>query len=334
MWRLIAAAAASLAFAWGPVASAQTARFASFPPSNSSINKQVFEPWVERVNKAAEGSLTIQLFSGGTLGRNPSQQHKLARDGVAQIAYVVMSGSPGQYPEAVMFELPFLVENATEGSVAHWRLFKEGKVRGLSDVHVISTMVIPPYGLHGSMPLDRPAQLKGKKIRVGGAVQSAIVDSVGAVPVGGIAISSVAESLSRGVLDGTLGDWNAVKSFRLHEVSNHHLDVPLGGLAVALVMNAAAYKALAPKAKAALEEHGGEAFARFWGEALDREGKAIAAEVAKEKGQTVAVATGEVRAAYQQATASVVANWLKENPGLREQYDALGKILGDIRGAK
>src|SRR5690606_11013374 len=159
------------------------------------------------------------------------------------------------------------------------------------------------------------------KIRAGGAVQGAIADALGAVPVGSIAISSVAESLSRGVLDGTLADWNAVKSFRLHEVSKHHIEVPLGGLAVALVMNASAYRALSPKAKAVLEKHGGEAFARFWGEALEEEGQAIATEVAQMPGQTVVRAEGAVRAAYQDATASVTTNFLQENPGLKGTYE-------------
>src|SRR5690606_38823623 len=149
------------------------------------------------------------------------------------------------------------------------------------------TMMIPPYGLRASFAADDINNLKSKKIRAGGAVQSAIADALGAVPVGNIGIGSVAESLSRGVLDGTFADWNAVKSFRLHEVSNFHLEVPLGGLAVAIVMNDAAYERLDPKAKAALKKHGGEAFARFWGKALEEEGQSIAAELGALPGQTV-----------------------------------------------
>jgi TRAP-type C4-dicarboxylate transport system substrate-binding protein len=39
------------------------------------------------VTKASNGTLKIEVFAGGTLGRNPLQQLKLVQDGVANMAW-------------------------------------------------------------------------------------------------------------------------------------------------------------------------------------------------------------------------------------------------------
>jgi hypothetical protein len=64
------------------------------------------------------------------------QQFKLVRDRVADIAYVVMGYTPGEFPDSTIFEMPFLVENSLEGSLAHWRMVERGLLRGYDKAKV------------------------------------------------------------------------------------------------------------------------------------------------------------------------------------------------------
>src|SRR5688572_21474935 len=123
---------AGCALAWSLGAAAQVTelKFAAFPPPQGALIADVLGPWVKQVNEELKGTVNVRLFPGGTLGRDPVQQFKLVRDRVADIAYVVMGYTPGEFPDSTIFELPFAVESSLEGSVAHWRLVEKGQLRG------------------------------------------------------------------------------------------------------------------------------------------------------------------------------------------------------------
>src|SRR5688572_1681445 len=90
------ATAAALLVASGAGAQ-EKLKFAIFTPENEMTNQVVFKPWAERVTKDSGGALEIQSFPNGALGRNPGLQAKLLQDGVADIAFVIPSYTPGVY---------------------------------------------------------------------------------------------------------------------------------------------------------------------------------------------------------------------------------------------
>ena len=51
-----------------------TLRFTSFEPPVAFLTKNVFTPWAERVSAESNGTLNVQMFPRGTLGRSPAQQ--------------------------------------------------------------------------------------------------------------------------------------------------------------------------------------------------------------------------------------------------------------------
>ena len=69
-------------------------RFASFEPPVAFVTSQVMAPWAEEVSAASNGTLDIQMFAGGTLGRDPSTQFSLVENGVADIAFIVPGYTP------------------------------------------------------------------------------------------------------------------------------------------------------------------------------------------------------------------------------------------------
>ena len=66
----------------------------------------VYKAWAEAVNAAANGTIQVDVFPNGALGRNLAQQAQLIDSGVEDIGFVVPGITPGRFPDNVVLELP------------------------------------------------------------------------------------------------------------------------------------------------------------------------------------------------------------------------------------
>lgn len=329
----LTALALGTALLWptGPWAQAPELKFASFPPPPGALNQDVLGPWVKDVNEALKGSAVVRLFPGGTLGRDPVQQFKLMRDRVADIAYVVMGYTPGEFPDSTIFELPFLIENSLEGSLAHWRMVERGLLRGYDKAKFLGAFSIPPQSLHTSFKLARIEDLKGQKIRSAGPYQSAAIELLGGTAVSGIPVSGAAEALSRGVVQGVLSDWNGMIAFRIADAARFHFEVPIGTAAAGVFMNLEAYNALPAQAKAAIDKHSGAALSRVHGVEFDKRYRENFEKTKPQKEHSFVIPTAAEREAIKRRLQPITDRWIQENPEGRKRYDALVSILDEIR---
>ena len=187
-------------------------KFAVFTPEAEMTHQIVMKPWAERVNKDSNGTLDIQTFPNGALGRNPGLQTKMLQDGVADIAWVIPSYTPGVYLDDDVFELPNIIQDSVEGSLAAWHLLQQGKLRGYDQYYMIGLFTSSPYTFHTNFPVRKAEDLKGKKIRAVGTISTESVKTLGAVPEG-MPFPQLPEAISRGVIDGTTGHPIAVYDF-------------------------------------------------------------------------------------------------------------------------
>ncbi len=310
-------------------AEAVLVRIAAFVPPRSVSVSKFFVPWMKSVEAEAAGTLKLQGYWGGSLGRNPRKQYDLVRDGVVDIGYVVPGYTPGQFPDFSMFELPYLIRSAVEGSVAQWRMFRKGLMRGLDEPKVIGLFSTEPNILHTRKPMKSLADLKGMKIRAAGPVYGAIAKHYGAVPIG-MPVTQVTESLSRGVVDGTLLGWGGALIFRIHNVTSFHFEAPLGITPLMVAMNKKKFDSLPAKAKAALDKYGGEYVARLGGKAFDDFGVRARKIITKSK-RTVNGASEAEIAVQRRAIQPVYDAWIKRTKDGELKYRTLVKILADIR---
>jgi len=309
-------------------------KFASFPPPPGALNHDVLGPWVKEVNASLGGAAVVRLFAGGTLGRDPVQQFKLVRDRVADIAYVVMGYTPGEFPDSTIFELPFLVESSLEGSLAHWRMVERGVLRGYDKAKFLGAFAIPPQSLHTTFKVARIDDLKGQKIRSAGPYQSAAIELLGGTAVSGIPISGAAEALSRGVVQGVLSDWNGMVAFRIGDAAKFHFEVPIGTAAAGVFMNLEAYNALPAAAKTAIDKHSGEALSRLHGIEFDKRYRENFEKTRPQKEHAFVIPAATEREAIRQKLQPITDKWIQETPDGRKRYDALVSILDDIRKGK
>ena len=154
---------------------------------------------------------------------------------MADLGWVVLPYTPGRFDDTEIVGLPFVTSNATEASVALHRLYAEGALVGFEGLKMLAVGATPPVVIHANKPVRLPADLKGKRVRASGDHLTRVIEALGGAPVqvGG---GQIAESLSRGVVDMTLNNWGFVGDFKVNEVSSQHLDLPLGAVAVGIVM--------------------------------------------------------------------------------------------------
>ena len=301
------ALAAAIAVGLAVSARAEVLRFSSFEPPVAHITKNILTAWAADVSAASEGELDVQMFPGGTLGRNPAQQLKLVEDGVADIAWVIPGYTPGRFNEGTVAELPFLVKDSTTGSAAMWALYEAGLLKGdYENFKLIGVMSSSPNGLAST---------------VGPTMLSAI-KSLDAVPVGGITGPTMAESLSRGLITGTFTQWGAVETFSAGGVVNHFLELPLGATPMLIIMNKAKYEGLSDKAKAAIDAQSGAAFSDRFGRSFDEYLSEAKDRILAANEITVIDPDEALTAKWQEAMSVATQDWIAQTENGQAIYDA------------
>jgi TRAP-type C4-dicarboxylate transport system substrate-binding protein len=330
--RLIAAGCALACAAPLGVRAGETAKlkFSSFEPPMANITSNVLAPFAREASAASAGTLQIDLFAGGTLGRNPTQQLKLVTDGVADLAWIVLPYTPGRFDDTEVAGLPFVTRNATEASLALHRLYAGGALVGFDGLRMLAIAATPPVVIHAHQPVRLPSDLKGKRVRLSGDHLMRVVEALQGAPVqvGG---GQIAEAMSRGVVDMTFNNWGFVGDFKINEVSSQHFDLPLGAVAVGVVMRQDRYDALPPAARAALDRAGGEALARRLGEAFDRQEKEVRARVSTSGRNTVATPSAVELAEWKRVIEPVNLSWRQARPRNDRTWRAFIEQLERIR---
>ena len=96
--------------------------------------------------------------------------------------------------------------------------------------------------------------VKAKKVRAPGGPWSALVESLGGVPVS-VSVGEMYMAQERGTIDGILQTWPAVPVFKLHEVSESMTELNLCGFTFVVAMNKDSYNKLPPEAQKVLDQN-------------------------------------------------------------------------------
>jgi TRAP-type C4-dicarboxylate transport system substrate-binding protein len=328
-WRAIAVAACILCAPGASVGETKL-RMASFIPPSSLSATHVLGPYAAAVERDAEGDLKIQAFWGGTLGRDPFKQYSLLTDGVIDIGLVQAVFSTGQFPDDMLFELPYVVRTAEEASVAKWRMFERRLLRGYDDIKVIGHYTTSPLAMHTRKPFVAISDVAGMRIFASSNPVMNYVRLIGAAPIA-LSITEVAEAIGRGTVDGLITNWEALYRFRIHHVVEYHLDAPLGTISFIVAMNKKAWEGLSAKAKAAVDKHGGEGFSRAAGKVYDdgdRDALAKLKADTKRRFITENSADAERSRAMMKPTYD---EWISSTPDGQKKFDSLQAILSEVR---
>src|SRR6478752_3137151 len=195
-----------------------------------------YNAWAKKVNDASQGTLAIEVRDGFSLA-NFANSYERTMDDVVQIGWIQLALVAGKFPLSSVTDLPFMSDGGVNCSVASWRLYKSGLVdKEYEGLVPLWFGCLGQNGLHFSKPLANNDNLGGLKIRVASRLASQMVEALGGTPIS-MTVENVYESLQRGTLDGAVTSWPAFGPQRFAEVTNYHLEVPIGSTTTMFFMS-------------------------------------------------------------------------------------------------
>lgn len=306
---LFMAVAFLLLFAGQSFAEPVVLKLATVEPPQAHNVQQVWGPYFDKINKEGEGIIKIEVHAGGTLGRNPKDYIKLLKNGVIDISHIINAYfQAGRLADDQVVGTPFTANDCFECSMAVNDMQERKLLGGYDDLVVLAQVCISQYAIHTDFPVKVPSDLKGKKLRTAGKMFHAMAKAFGAAPVA-IPVTKVAESINRGVVDGTLQDWTGMDVFRINDVAKYHCDFPYGTNLLSLAMTKKKYNSLSPKAKAILDKYMGAPFTRYWAEKLNDRIKSIKTKIKNDPNHKLYTPTDNEMKQWKAVMNPVVTSW-------------------------
>ena len=224
----------------------------SWVPPAHPLNP-AFTAWAKDIEKASNGTITATLFPSEQLGK-AVDHYDMARDGIADLAYVNPGYQPGRFPVIAAGELPFLIENANGGTEALDAWYRHYAAQEMKDVHFCFAFVHDPGTFHSNKKIMLPSEISGMKIRPANATIGNLVTLLGGTNVQASA-PEVRDVLERHVADAVTFPWGSIVLFGIDKVVKYHMDVPLYVTTFVWVMNQAKYDAMSPAQKKVIDDH-------------------------------------------------------------------------------
>lgn len=260
-----------------------TIRIHHFMSSRATLHEKMLVPFAERVEKASDGRIKIELFDSMSLGGRPGDLYDQAVDGAIEAVLTLPGYTAGRFPKAEVFELPFIMDDSVAASKAFWDLIEEDLQEGdFNEVKILSGWVHGPGVIHTKEPVVRLEDLKGMEMRGPTRLVTDLLGELGASPVG-MPLPKIPESLSKGVISGAVVPWEITPSIKLAELVNYHTQLN-GGKALytaifILAMNQDAYDEMPDDLRAILDEETGKSLSELAGQIM-ADGDAVGLDVA------------------------------------------------------
>ncbi|WCR11182.1 TRAP transporter substrate-binding protein [Paracoccus stylophorae] len=315
MNRLLLASVAAAAMTTAAAAQEVTLRVHHFLSADAPIQKGVLEPWEQAVEEQSGGRIDVQIYPSMQLGGKPPQLYDQARDGVVDVAWTLLGYTPGRFPMAEAFELPFMAGTATETTMALQDYQAKYLGDELKDVHPLLIHAPAAYKLHTKdRTVAAMADRSGLKIRAPSRTMTDGLNALGATAVG-MPVPEVPQALTTGVIDGAVIPWEVFGSLRIESVTKDHTEFGRenGGLStsvMALVMNQGAYDALPDDLKQVIDDNSGTALATLAGEAFDQAEEAER-QKAVDAGNTITIIAQDDLDEWKTASQPVIDAWVQ-----------------------
>jgi TRAP-type C4-dicarboxylate transport system substrate-binding protein len=283
--------------------------FANYMPV-LHINVPLMQKFCEDVNKRTGGKVEISQYPGGTLLNAPKMAAGVAA-GIADIGLAHCSYSRGRFPVMELTELPLGAPSSFILTHAINDFYAKFKPREWDAFHPLMFSASPPSSIQTlAKPVRTLEELKGLKIR-GTGRSGEVVKALGATVVP-IEMMDMYESLRRGVMDGNMGPYEQLKSFRTGEVLKYHTTAYMAGSGYTfyVIFNKARWNSLPADVQKVFTDVSAEYIDKWaieWNK-TDIDGREF---FHSKGGQTIEIAPSEV-ARWSKAVEPVIADYKKD----------------------
>jgi TRAP-type C4-dicarboxylate transport system substrate-binding protein len=314
-------ASGGLIVALGGPASAQDRtielKLSHWVPPTHPLQKAM-EDWGASVEKASNGTIKSRIFPAQQLGK-AFDHYDMARDGIADLAYVNPGYQPGRFPIIAAGELPFLIGDAKGGNRAVDAWYRKYAAAEMKDTKYCFSFILDPLTFHSrTKKIVVPGDIKGMKVRPSHATVAAWVTMLGGTNVQASA-PEVRDVLEKGVADALTFPWGSVLLFGVEKVTKYHMDAPLHTTTFQWLMNKGTYDRMSAAQKKVIDDHCTTEWAgRFADPWADYE-RAGLAKLKADSGREV-----------YSITSAQLDEWKKSTEPLHKQWaDSVRKVGGD-----
>jgi len=287
-----------------------------FLPAASNAQKNIIQPWCDKVAKESKNELTCQIFPAMQLGGTPPQLVDQVRDGVVDLVWVIPTYAAGRFTKSEVFELPFLTSSAKQGSQALWDYVQKNALDEFKGIKPIFLHTTEGYVLHSNKQVKTLEDLKGMKIRSATRINARLIASLGGTPVQ-MPLPQVSDSLSKGVIDAAMVPWEGVPATKIHEIAKFHLDAPKGSPRFSnsifmFGMNQASYDKLPANLKKVIDNNSGLKTSAWAGEIGFDSIVEPFSKLARDRGNTITALPANELQRWIKASENVDDEWVKE----------------------
>ncbi|MDW8469736.1 MAG: hypothetical protein RML56_12945 [Burkholderiales bacterium] len=218
-------------------AAAQTElKFSTYVPPTHGFVVDVLEPLGKEIEKLSGGKATVRVFAGNSPFGKVENQADQVKQGVVDLGFGLNGIPGGRYLRTSIMELPFVAESAESASKALWAMLPGALAEDWKEFKVVALHCHNPGLFHTrAKPLKTLEDVKGLRMRApepadAGAAFAPRGDA------GRHAAGTGIENLEKGVIDGAVFPWDAIRGFRLEGLLKHHLDARIYTACFHLVM--------------------------------------------------------------------------------------------------
>ena len=281
-------------------------KLSSWVPAQHALNPAL-QAWAEDIKKQSGGTITFSFFPGEQLGK-AFDHYDMARDGIADAAYVNPGYQPGRFPIFAAASLPFEISNAKAGSAAVDAWYRAYAAKEMKDVQFCFAFVHDPGSLHSRKKVVLPGDIKGMKVRPATSTIGQMVTTLGGTNVQSSA-PEARDMIERGVADAITFPWGSLGLFGIDKVVTYHIDAPLYVTPFVWVLNKDKMATLSPAQKKVMDEHCTTEWAEKVGSAWADFEIAGRGKIAALPGHELVKLTPEQIDAWRKAVAPVVDQW-------------------------
>jgi TRAP-type C4-dicarboxylate transport system substrate-binding protein len=252
-----------------------------WPPTHP--HSKLFNQWGKDVEKATQGRVTVTLFAASTLSP-PMQVYDNTVKGIVDVGTNLLAYSPGRLPLSEVLQQPLGYRSGLQASRCANAYYKKFKPKEFNDVQVMFLHAAAPGFIFTKKPVKSIEEVKGLRIRAN-AENADIVKYLGASPVT-MPVTEAYDSLSRGVVDGTLFPLEALQGFKIGEVVKTVIENYGVSYATSMycIMNKDKWNQISPADQKAIEKINDEYVDKFGNQWVTLDKAAV--DFAKSKGVT------------------------------------------------
>jgi TRAP-type C4-dicarboxylate transport system substrate-binding protein len=305
-------------------------KLAYFTSDQTRAYSLAIKPFIDAVNADDDGGLLIEPYPVGALGKDPAQQAQMLRDGVADIAYVVLGAAANQFRDHAVMELPGLFRDMPEATWVNTRLVASGIMQGYEDFFVIASLATEPESIHTRVPVASLADLRGKRIRANNPIEASALAMLGMSPVV-LPIVKTPEAISRGTIDGAATALGPLLDFGLGRAVTYHYFLRLGPSVRSILMSRAKFESLPKAGQDVIRKYSGTWLTERALDAFESRNTGLLEQLKSDPQRTVVFPTETEIDTARAAFRTVRGEWADASPHHRQLLNAVEAEISRYR---